>query len=1115
MTLAVSLLQVPGTANADGTAGHRGKKTESAALAQARASGESVEVEAERSESQRLLANPDGSMTLETYVLPKWVKRADGWVPVDTNLVVGANGTVAPKATSADLKFSGGGDSALVTITKDGKSLSLAWPWVLPKPALAGDTATYADAIPGVPGIDLRVRAGAQGFSEQVVVKTREAAADPKVAQVRFTTTVKDGTLRADGEGNVEVVDAAGTPVFDAPTPMMWDSAGGTAPQRRTAAVAADEPDDDAHQALMDVTLSGRDLVVTPDQQMMTSPDTQFPVVLDPDWTTSKLGGTGTAWVDVSSSGLHSYNGNEWKQAKAGHYEGWPGSPSSDTYRAYFKYNVSKALHKKIIAAEFHAFLDRSFTCTKSVVELHKSASFSSSTRWSNKPAVGTLLDSSNTSGGEPGCDAHDVKLDAKPAVTGSASSVYLQLKAESESSQSYKYFSNVYLTVNFDSLPTASGLGLSNPKTGCGTAAAPAVVGNSAPSLVATISDADPENPHASFEVWSGTTGGASLATKTTAGAKSGSQHSMVLPAATLVDGQAFRWRVTPVDTAYAGTASGWCYYRVDKSAPETEPAVTSSNLADSSSGEPNDVIGRSAAFAFAPNGATGVTRYQYAWGDDVAAGAPGAPSIVAGTDGSAQVSLTVPYTQDFVVRLYVFSFDAANNRSLSPGVFEFNLASRSGPVGQWKVDETSGPDLADSAGGDTATLTGGTPGVAGRVDQALRFTGNGDHATTRTAAVHTDKSYTVSVWVRLTDGSHYSTAVSQSGTNFSGYQIYYSPSTKKWTFNRRVSDAADAANTLVQADTLAVLNVWTHLTAVYDAPAQRLNFYVNGALQTSAPSFTTPWDATGPVEIGRVRTGGGYDDPFQGDIDDIRVYDRVVSATEPDALDGSTGGVADLANRPVVEEGHWTGDLGSGAAVADSSGRGRDATLSSAAAWTPDGQIDGALNFNDVNKEHAQTATSVVRTDTSFTVTAWVKLAKLGTTATAVSQDGARRSGFFLGYRMSGSDGYWSFTFPNADDDTADWTHAHGASAVVLDGEWHHLTGVYDAAARKIRLYVDGGLQAETAFTTPWSAGGVFQLGQSRYKGAAADPWPGGVDDVHVFTGVLTADEISDIGS
>ena len=152
----------------------------------------------------------------------------------------------------------------------------------------------------------------------------------------------------------------------------------------------------------------------------------------------------------------------------------------------------------------------------------------------------------------------------------------------------------------------------------------------------------------------------------------------------------------------------------------------------------------------------------------------------------------------------------------------------------------------------------------------------------------------------------------------------------------------------------------------------------------------------------------------------------------------------------------------------------------------------------------------------DTSFSVTAWVRLTKGGANTTAVSQDGSHRSGFFLGYRMFDGAGYWSFTLSDADDDTATWTHAHSVNAAVPDGEWHHLAGVYDAAARKIRLYVDGDLQAETDYTTPWNAGGVFQIGQAQIqKAAPTDSWPGGVDDVQVFTGVLTAAEINDIGS
>lgn len=48
--------------------------------------------------------------------------------------------------------------------------------------------------------------------------------------------------------------------------------------------------------------------------------------------------------------------------------------------------------------------------------------------------------------------------------------------------------------------------------------------------------------------------------------------------------------------------------------SASAAPPGVTTSDLQNSDSGVFNDAVGRTATFTFAPNGATGITRYQYA---------------------------------------------------------------------------------------------------------------------------------------------------------------------------------------------------------------------------------------------------------------------------------------------------------------------------------------------------------------------------------------------------------------------------------------------------------------------------------------------------------------------
>lgn len=560
----------------------------------------------------------------------------------------------------------------------------------------------------------------------------------------------------------------------------------------------------------------------------------------------------------------------------------------------------------------------------------------------------------------------------------------------------------------------------------------------------------------------------------------------------------------------AVAGGTQAYAGPVVRAAAPlAAPPSVTTSDLQDSESGAFNDAIGRPVTFAFAPNGVTGVTRYQYAWNDATAAGASGAASVPAGPDGTATVTLTVPFTQDFVYRLYVVDFDQANDRSAEPGVFEFYLSSPHGPVGHWSLDEASGPSLADSAGGHTATAHGGTFGRPGRVGSAITFDGTADYAETSGPVVDAGRDFTAAAWVQLDRATGSSTAVSEDGSSGSVFALRYAHDADRWSLSM--------CGTRVISSHAPTLHRWTHLAGVYDAAARRAQLYVDGALEGTADCASAPDPGVaGDLAIGRAQSAGTKTDFFAGSIDDVRVYDRVVFATEPDGVEGTTGGIADLANRPVIQEAHWTGDAGSGTTVADSSGRGHDATLSAPTAWTSDGQVDGALDLNDATKDHAQTAAPVVRTDGSFTVTAWVRLAKSPTAdATALSQDGRCRSGFTLGYRVIDGIGRWSFALPAADRATASLTEVLDSTTVSLDGSWHHLAGVYDAAARKIRLYVDGDLRGQASFTTPWNATGPFQLGQARARAAATAFWPGGIDDAQAFTGVLTSDEISTMAS
>ena len=194
---------------------------ERSALAAAGDCGGRVEVIGARTETGQVFANADGTLTVEEYAHPQRVRRADGsWAGLDATLAANPDGSLSPRASTVDLRLSGGGTGSLLTGRRAGSEVSLTWPGVLPAPTVSGATATYADVLPGV---DLVVTAQETGFSEVLVVKHRLAAKNPNLRAFTFGTALSGLSWR-NTDGRLEAVDAAGRAVLAATAPRMWDS---------------------------------------------------------------------------------------------------------------------------------------------------------------------------------------------------------------------------------------------------------------------------------------------------------------------------------------------------------------------------------------------------------------------------------------------------------------------------------------------------------------------------------------------------------------------------------------------------------------------------------------------------------------------------------------------------------------------------------------------------------------------------------------------------------------------------------------------------------------------------------------------------------------------------
>ena len=220
--------------------------------------------------------------------------------------------------------------------------------------------------------------------------------------------------------------------------------------------------------------------------------------------------------------------------------------------------------------------------------------------------------------------------------------------------------------------------------------------------------------------------------------------------------------------------------------------------------------------------------------------------------------------------------------------------LAAQS-PQGWWRLKDSTTPvnitvANAGSAGPEAngsmiGSITGGgsgprPPSEAGMPadNKAPRFAGG--YIETPYHPSLNPSVFTVECWARATGGTGtFRAAVSgrndQNGQTY-GY-IFYAASNNTWQFWTG-SGASGAWDPITGP--AVTLNQWVHLAGTYDGTVKR--FYVNG---TQVGTGTSP--VFNPNTVRGLRIGAGQNETaatffFQGDIDEVAVHPRALSASE-----------------------------------------------------------------------------------------------------------------------------------------------------------------------------------------------------------------------------------------
>jgi hypothetical protein len=213
---------------------------------------------------------------------------------------------------------------------------------------------------------------------------------------------------------------------------------------------------------------------------------------------------------------------------------------------------------------------------------------------------------------------------------------------------------------------------------------------------------------------------------------------------------------------------------------------------------------------------------------------------------------------------------------------------------IAYWALNDSSGNVALDSSVNGRNGAVGGTPDwVAGRVGGALDFDGSTDYIYVVGNGTNISGTMSVALWAKprnLPYTSGYRNFMASDSWVVgppASVHAHLRRTTSLVNFDTDCTTPANGGD--VSSTTVLVSNQWYHIAWTYDAAIGEAKMYINGVLEaTSTVAGSDVVLASPGMTIGaRVATvTPTYDRYFNGIMDEIRIYNHVLSANEVAAL-------------------------------------------------------------------------------------------------------------------------------------------------------------------------------------------------------------------------------------
>ncbi len=435
--------------------------------------------------------------------------------------------------------------------------------------------------------------------------------------------------------------------------------------------------------------------------------------------------------------------------------------------------------------------------------------------------------------------------------------------------------------------------------------------------------------------------------------------------------------------------------------------------------------------------------------------------------------------------------------------------------PVGM--VSRWSGEGNAlDPRGLNNGSLQNGVSYSVGKVGQSFDLagygdnSGNGDRILVGNPVSLQLQDFTIETWVKRASSTIVTNSPAPSpgeggiifGFGTGGYGLAIYQSTNQLVLSQMDFPATFSALTVTDTN-------WHHV-AVSKSGSQ-VTFYLDGVADT--PTFFNPTFTFSTNSAIGARGDNMVTDAFFGQIDELAIYDRALSAGEIQAItnSGSAGTCTPTATTLPSGMVAWWGGDGN---PSDISGN-NNGTLQNGATYAV-GKVGQAFSFNGGQYVDVPTSASLNPGANSFSIDAWIYptvdqpgviVAKWGDTGAFTNQRAYTV--------LTNTNRKLLFAISNDADQNVGAFHSFetGPNVIALNA-WNHVAAVYDHSTGTRYVYVNG---VQVATDTPGAititnSTADLTIGAQAFSSSPAF-FAGGIDEVEFFNRGLAQSEIQAI--